>query len=163
MRYTTKTEYGLVCLVYMAKHSSAELVTIKEIAEKEHFSPTYIEKIFQTLRSANIVNSHPGKQGGFSLARDPSEITLKEIIEALEGGTFDIFCEPEVREHIVCTHFCMCGVRPVWAKTKEMLDHFFNSITLEMVAKEEKEAKPLIAAKGDLEGESYEQKSRRAD
>lgn len=147
MRYTTKTEYGMVCLAYMARHTEEGYATIKEIVEKEHFSPTYIEKIFQSLRAANIVASHPGKQGGFSLARHPSQITLKEIIEALEGQTFDVFCEPQVREHIVCTHMCMCGIRPIWSKTKELLDKFYGSVTLEMIAKEEKESGAFIAAR----------------
>lgn len=146
MRYTTKTEYGLVCLAHMARHASQGPVAIKEITEKEHFSPAYIEKIFQSLRSAHIVTSHPGKQGGFSLSRPPSQITLKEIIEALEGHTFDVFCEPDVREQIVCTHFCMCGVRPLWAKTKELLDNFYGSITLEMLAQEESEARASMGS-----------------
>ncbi len=137
MRYTTKTEYGLVCLVYLARHAPEGSVTVKEIAQKERFSAAYIEKIFQVLRAANIVDSHAGNQGGFSLSRPAAQITLKEIIEALEGHTFDVFCEPEVRDQIVCTHFCMCGVRPVWAKTKEILDHFYGSITLETLAKKE--------------------------
>jgi Rrf2 family protein len=128
----------------MARNGGADSMTIKEIAEKEHFSPDYIEKIFQILRASDIVVSRLGKQGGFSLSRPPSQITMKEIIEALEGQTFDVFCEPEVREHIVCTHFCMCGVRPVWAKTKALLDNFYGSITLEMIAKEEGIAKTLI-------------------
>lgn len=135
MRYTTKTEYGLVCLAHLARQGVGESLTIKEIAEKEQFSPAYIEKIFQGLRDADIVLSHSGKQGGFTLARDPSQINLKEIIEALEGQTFDVFCEPEVREHIVCTHFGLCGLRPVWAKTKDLLDQFYHSVTLEMIAK----------------------------
>ena len=148
MRYTTRTEYGLVCLAYMARHASANSnsVAVKEIAEKEHFSPTYIEKIFQGLRAANIVVSHAGKQGGFSLARPPAQITLKEIIEALEGQTFDVFCEPQVRDHIVCTHFCMCGVKPIWQKTKELLDEFYGSVTLETIAREEKDTRALISA-----------------
>src|SRR5688572_24857006 len=114
MRFTTKTEYGLICLIYMARNSSADLVTIGEIVKKEGFSPTYIEKILQKLRAKNIVISHQGKQGGYALARKPSEITLKEIIEALEGDTFDIFCEPNIREEIVCTHFSLCGLKPIW-------------------------------------------------
>lgn len=152
MRFTTKTEYGLVCLIYMARHPADGVISIKEIIKKEHFSTTYIEKILQKLRSANIVVSHQGKQGGYALARHPSQITLKEIIEALEGGhtfevpTFGIFCEPLIRERIVCTHFSMCGLRPVWRKTKELLDHFYHSVTLEVIAKEESEVKHLVAA-----------------
>ncbi|MBI3999005.1 MAG: Rrf2 family transcriptional regulator [Candidatus Omnitrophica bacterium] len=152
MKFTTKTEYGLVCLIYMARDTSADMITIREIVKKERFSPAYIEKILQKLRSANIVVSHQGKQGGYALARHPSEITLKEIIEALEGGatfdiqTFGIFCEPSMREKIVCTHFSMCGLRPVWQKTKELLDNFYGSITLEMIVKEEHQVKNLVSA-----------------
>ena len=152
MKFTTKTEYGLVCLIYIARHSSADMVTIKEIVKNERFSATYIEKILQKLRAANIVVSHQGKQGGYALARPASQITLKEIIEALEGGatfdihTFGIFCAPAIREKIVCTHFSMCGLRPVWQKTKELLDQFYGSVTLEMIAKEEHQVKSLVAA-----------------
>ena len=153
MKFTTKTEYGLVCLVYMARQSPGHTVTIREIVQSERFSATYIEKILQKLRDANIVTSQQGKQGGFTLAKDPSQITLKEIIEALEGGstfdvnhnTFGVFCSPIIRERIVCTHFSMCGLRPVWNKTKELLDNFYGSVTLEMIVKEEHEVKNLVA------------------
>ena len=147
MRFTTKTEYGFVCLVYLAKNPEKHAVTIKEIAEKEHFSPAYIEKIMQTLRGAGIIDSHQGKEGGYTLARHPSQITLKEIIEALEGHTFEIFCEPQYREHIVCTHFCTCGISPVWQKTKKLLDNFFGSYTLEMMGQEASAASVSEAVK----------------
>ena len=150
MRYTTKTEYGLVSLAHLARKTFGDSLTSKELAETEKFSPTYIEKIFQGLRAAGIVTSHAGKQGGFSLARSASQINLKEIIDALEGHTFDVFCEPEVRDNIVCTHFGgICGVRPVWARTKELLDQFYGSLTLEMIAKGEYEAKASVAGATD--------------
>ena len=154
MKFTTKTEYGLVCLIYMARQPHSEMVTIKEIVKNERFSSTYIEKILQKLRAANIVVSHQGKQGGYALARLPSEITLKEIIEALEGGatfdiqTFGIFCDPVIRERIVCTHFSMCGLRPVWRRTKELLDQFYGSVTLEMIAQEEHQVKHFVHTNG---------------
>jgi Rrf2 family protein len=147
MRFTTRTEYGFVCLVFMAKNVSKSVVTVKEIAEKEHFSSTYIEKIMQGLRAANIVISHQGKEGGYSLARHSSQITLKEIIEALEGKTFEVFCEPKVREHIVCTHYCMCGISPIWEKTKKVLDDFFISVTLEAMVQESRSPQRLAGVK----------------
>jgi len=130
MKYTTKTEYGLQCLLYMAKNGGIQPITIKELAGAEHYSPSYVEKIFQNLRSSNIVTAQHGNQGGYALAKSPEEISLKEIIEALEGGTFDVFCEPETREHIVCTHYCECGVTPIWLEAKRRLDEYFESITL---------------------------------
>lgn len=154
MRFTTKTEYGLVCMIYMAKHADSQWITIKEIAEKEHYPVAYIEKILQALRQANLVVSHQGNQGGYSLAKKPSEITLKQVVDVLEGGTFEVFCEPEVREEIVCTHFCLCGVKPIWRKTKDLLDRFYGSITLEMLARNEEvesvmPAAPYFAVKPD--------------
>jgi len=139
MRFTTKTEYGLICLIYMAKHSELKFdpITIKELVAAERFPPAYTEKILQSLRSAKIVSSQHGNQGGYSLSRAPSEINLKEVIEALEGDTFEIFCEPDIRKDITCTHFPLCNVKPVWQKTKELLDRFYSSVTLEMLAKNE--------------------------
>src|SRR3989338_4254784 len=101
MRYTTKTEYGLICMVYMAKHHEKEWISIKEIAKEENYSVAYIEKILQALRQANLVISQLGNHGGYALARRTAEITLRHIIDALEGHTFDAFCEPQVREEIV--------------------------------------------------------------
>ncbi len=143
MRFTTKTEYGLVCMAYMAKHTQTTLMTIKEIAQKENYPVPYIEKILQALRQAGLVTSQQGNHGGYALARKPSEITLRQIIDALEGSTFEIFCAPETREDIVCTHFCLCGIKPVWRKTKQILDEFYDSITLEMLTKNEIEVQHM--------------------
>ena len=139
MRFTTRTEYGLVSLIYMARHSEMNLdpITIRELVTAEHYSPAYTEKIFQSLRAAKIVSAQHGNRGGYVLSRLPSQINLKEIVEALEGDTFEVFCEPEIRKEITCTHFPLCNVKPVWQKTKELLDHFYGSITLEMLAKNE--------------------------
>lgn len=137
MRFTTKTEYGLLCMIHLAKHPESHWVTIKEMSATENYPVAYLEKILQALKKSGLVLSHQGNQGGYALARRPSEITLKQVIEALEGGTFDVFCKPEIREDIVCTHFCLCGVKPVWRKTKQILDEFYGSVTLEMLTKNE--------------------------
>jgi Rrf2 family protein len=110
-------------------------VSIKEIVTAEQYSQAYTEKILQNLRTAGIVAAQHGNQGGYVLARHPSEITFKEIVEALEGHTFDVFCEPDIRKEITCTHFNLCGVKPVWQKTKDILDQFYASVTLDMMAK----------------------------
>ncbi len=138
MRFTTKTEYGLVCLIYMARHmegGKTEPCTIKELSGAEEFSPAYTEKILQSLRAAGIVTALHGNQGGYVLARPATEITVKEIIEALEGSTFDVFCEPDNRKEITCTHFSLCGIKPLWGKSREVLNQFYSSVTLDMLVK----------------------------
>ncbi len=146
MKFTTKTEYGLLCMIYMARQAERTCLSIKEIAAHENYPAPYIEKILQMLRQAQLVTSHHGNQGGYSLSRKPSEITLKQVIDALEGGTFKIFCAPQTREDIVCTHFCLCGVKPVWRKTKQILDEFYNSVTLEMMTQDEITMRKMLAA-----------------
>jgi len=146
MRFTKKTEYGIVSMIYMAHHGEKKCLSIKDIASHENYPAPYIEKILQALRKAKLVVSTHGKSGGYALAKPPSEITLKEVIDALEGGTFDVFCAPETRKNIVCTHFCLCGVKPVWRKTKDILDRFYGSVTLAMLTKDEIETKKFIAA-----------------
>ena len=146
MRFTTKTEYGIVCMVYLARHEADHFMTLKDIATHENYPAPYIEKILQALKKASLVVTHQGNQGGYRLARKPSQITLKEVIDALEGGTFEVFCEPDTREGIVCTHFCLCGIKPVWRKTKELLDTFYASITLEMMTRDEIATRKMLAA-----------------
>ena len=146
MKFTTRTEYGLLCMVHLAKHAEKGPLCIKDIAATENYPVPYLEKILQALRHAGLVTAHHGNRGGYTLARKPSEITLKEVIDALEGGTFDIFCAPDTREDIVCTHFCLCGVKPVWRKTKQLLDQFYGSVTLEMMTKDEIEMRRVLAA-----------------
>lgn len=150
MRFTTKTEYGVICLVRMAQQSG-ERVTIKDLVREEHYPIPYIEKILRSLRVGGIVESYQGNQGGYVLARPPSEITFKEIIDALEGDTFDVFCDPDARgESMICNHSALCQVAPVWRKTKELIDRFFASITLEMIANNEvdKAMLPIDFGKG---------------
>lgn len=135
MRFTTKTEYGLVCLIHMANKPEGQPITVREIVKGEGFSLTFTEKILQKLRTAGLVEALHGNQGGHILAKKPSEITLRQIVEALEGYTFDVFCEPKTRADIVCNHLHLCGLKPIWKKTKDLLDDFYGSITLETITR----------------------------
>jgi len=117
----------------MANNGHLHPVTVKEIVNEEHFSLTFTEKILQQLRKANLVESHQGHGGGYVLAKEPSKITLKEIVDCLEGQTFEVFCMPKTREEIICNHFSLCGLSPVWVTTKKILDDYYESVTLEML------------------------------
>ena len=138
MRLTTKSEYGLICLKYLCEHPGPAPISVTEIAEKEHLPKDYVEQILVKLRRAGIIQSVKGSHGGFVLARHPSEISLKHILESLEGDIFEVFCEPQVREKIVCEHyFSKCSVRPIWYRLRDLIDQFFEKITLEMLLREE--------------------------
>lgn len=154
MRYTTKTEYGVICLAHMAKKPWPGASTAKEIAEHEGFSVTFTEKILQGLRRAGIVTSQQGNKGGWTLTRPAAGISLKEIIEALEGSTFEAFCAPKRRKSIVCTHFSLCKLKPIWYKTQKTLDELYKTITLEAIAEDVMRPVPKIEFGANTRGKT---------
>ena len=147
MKFTAKTEYGLISLINLSKRYDKKVaVSLKELTQEEHYPKPFMEKIFRKLKRAGIVVAHPGKKGGFTLGRPPREINLKEILDALEGGTFKMYCEETSRHDVSCTHLCFCGMKPVWKKTKQLLDEFYAKMTLEGLSRNRAELDGITLA-----------------
>lgn len=85
MKFSKKSNYGLKGLLYLARKPENKAVLTSEVSEKQNIPPSFLTKIFQKLSKAGILRSHRGAKGGFFLAKKPGEITLKRIIETLEG------------------------------------------------------------------------------
>lgn len=85
MRLSTKGRYGLRALVDLAAHEEGEAVSLASTAQRQKLSLNYLEQVFGRLRRAGIVAGVKGSNGGFRLTRDMDEITVKEVLEALEG------------------------------------------------------------------------------
>lgn len=85
MRLSTKGRYGLRALVDLAAHEEGEAVSLAKTALRQKLSLNYLEQVFGRLRRAGIVAGVKGSNGGFRLTRDMDEITVKEVLEALEG------------------------------------------------------------------------------
>lgn len=85
MRLSTKGRYGLRALVDLATHEEGEAVSLARTAQRQKLSLNYLEQVFGRLRRAGIVAGVKGSNGGFRLTRDMDEITVKEVLEALEG------------------------------------------------------------------------------
>ena len=122
--------------------------TAKEIAEHGGFSVPFTEKILQGLRKTGIVSSQQGNRGGWTLARSPRKISLKEIVEALEGSTFEAFCDSKRRESVACKYFSVCKLKSIWYETKDILDNLYKKITLDQIARDMMGVKTT----GSLEG-----------
>ncbi len=86
MILSRKSRYGLRALIDLGKNSECGHVSLASIAERNHISAQYLEQIFAALRRAGIIRSVKGAQGGYFLAKDPSEITVAEILHALDGA-----------------------------------------------------------------------------
>jgi Rrf2 family protein len=136
MRFTTKAEYGIVALMHLARVPSGESHTAGQIAEAEGMSAEYVEKLLQRLRLFGLVESRRGALGGYILATEPEKITLRHVIEALEGGTFQAFCADDVREKIVCNHLSACGLGHIWTGLKDVVDGYLGGITLAQLMEE---------------------------
>lgn len=86
MKFSKKSRYGLIALIDLAVNSKSSHVALNSIAERNGISPQYLEQIFAALRRAGIVKSVKGPQGGYLLNHEAKEITVSEILEALEGN-----------------------------------------------------------------------------
>ena len=85
MKISTKGRYGIKALIDLVMNSENESVTLKTISKRQNISERYLEQIFSALRKSGIIIGRKGAQGGYTLAKDPKEITISEILRVLEG------------------------------------------------------------------------------
>ena len=134
MKVSTRGRYGLRALVDMAIHSGDAPISLVQVAIRQKISLNYLEQVFGTLRKAGIVNSIKGAGGGYKLARAAEEITVREVLEALEGK-FSIIDrvvgeeKDEIQEAIE---------ELVWSRIDTTVNTFLEQKTLKMLAEEYK-------------------------
>lgn len=122
----------------LALQYDKEAVSLNIIAERQKVSVNYLEQLIAPLRKKGFVISSRGAQGGYRLARDPAEITVKEILETLEGPLAPSACVIE-GEDDNCSNADYCVTRLLWERMRESLDEVVRSTTLaDMVADHER-------------------------
>ena len=126
MKLSTKGRYGARAALDLAIKYGSGLVMVREIAESQDISMRYLEHILNALRAAGIVKSTRGAKGGYELARSPSEITLGEIIRALEGPMDIVPCIGNND----CGRMSKCVMCEIWNEVKIAIDGVLDSITL---------------------------------
>ncbi|WP_010243094.1 RrF2 family transcriptional regulator [Acetivibrio cellulolyticus] len=129
MKISTKGRYGLEAIVDLAIHSAEGHVNLKSISERCGMSEAYILQIFLILRRAGIVDSIRGAQGGYVLAKEPSEITVGDVLTALEGPLAPVACVVTEAEH-TCERYGSCATRGFWESIMSALNDVANSITI---------------------------------
>jgi len=131
-------EYGLRCLVQVARHDPSQPMTTQEIALGEGLGPEYVAKIMGTLRMRGLVVSTRGAAGGYRLARPADQIGVWEAIEALGGEFFpEGFCDCHPGRRRECVHVTDCSVRAVWRRVEGTLQAALNAISLEDLRRDE--------------------------
>ena len=139
MRITSQEEYGFRCIWQLAAHGESKCVTISEIASQEGLSMAYVTKLLGILKKNGLVESVRGVHGGYKLERDASEITLSEILQALDGVLLDPnFCQCFPGNEEECVRFNgSCSLRSVWSVLAEHIEGVLQGITLKDLVEQE--------------------------
>ncbi|HEY7933075.1 MAG TPA: Rrf2 family transcriptional regulator [Solirubrobacteraceae bacterium] len=123
MMFSTKAEYGVRVMVELARREGKEPVPLAEIAEHDGLPLAYLEHLVARLRKAGLVDSRRGSRGGYMLARAPEEITMAEVVEALEGSIAPIECISQASDgSIVCSRESspdhVCPTKLLWTRVR---------------------------------------------
>ena len=124
MKISTKGIYALEAMIELASRNTA-CVSIRDIAAARNCSVKYLEQIFKQLKKAQLLISIRGKDGGYQIAKDPEEITAKDIILAVEEKLDPVVCLSHT-----CTRSGICRTQPVWIGMQEQIYKVLESKTL---------------------------------
>ena len=157
MMFSTKAEYGVRVMVQLARRAGEEPVPLAEIAAHDGLPLAYLEHLVARLRKAGLLDSRRGSHGGYMLARPSSEITMAEVVEALEGSIAPIECISEAADgSIICSREAadpaapahVCPTKLLWTRVRGSIVQTLQQTTLADLAL----GQPLGAA-GALTGD----------
>ncbi|MCB0832220.1 MAG: Rrf2 family transcriptional regulator [Bacteroidetes bacterium] len=131
MKFTTQEEYGLRCLIQIAKHQSEGGLTIPQISDSEGLSESNTAKLLRILRLGGIIESSRGQEGGYRLAKPADQINVSEVLNVLGGKLFeDDFCDKHSGFEKTCLHNSGCSVRSLWQTVQQAVDQILSNVTL---------------------------------
>lgn len=135
MKLSTRARYGTRTLVDLALHVENGPVLLREIAERQEISLSYLEHLIAPLISAGIIKSARGPQGGVWLARQAGEIKLSEVVTLLEGSIAPVQCVSSPEK---CRHSKSCVTRQLWSELHDAMNRTLESKTLQDLVQQHK-------------------------
>ncbi len=130
MKISTKGRYGLRILLDLALHDSGEPRLSRDIAGSQQISEKYLSRLIIALREAGLVRAIRGARGGFRLRKQPAEISLLEVVEAMEGPLSIVDC---VRCPAQCGRAEACATRSAWAEINTAIRDRMSRVTLQEI------------------------------
>ena len=131
MRISTRGRYGLRALLKLTLSDRGKPISIRELSSIEGISPEFLEQIFFRLRKSGIIKSTRGPGGGFQMDRDPAEVTVKNIFDAVGEEIALTPCTVDDGPHAPCSHENECLAHDMWVETANHINGYFESITLQ--------------------------------
>src|SRR5215212_755743 len=128
MQITRAGEYAVLGLMCLARRPAASVVMIDEVSREERIPKSFAAKIFQSLAKAGLVKSNRGTGGGFILLKQPGEVTVLHVIEAIEGKIAFQRCLEE--EEPKCEHFGGCALCGLFEQAQDRVKDVFSRTTL---------------------------------
>lgn len=151
MKLSTKGRYGLRAVLDLAINSETEAVALSAIAERQNISISYLEQLIAKLKKAGIVNSIRGAQGGYLLARKPEEISVGDILRALEGDLNIVDCAEIEGNGESCSGSDLCVTKYVWMRISDSINNTVNTMMLSELINESKKVRSEYGiSDGDL-------------
>jgi len=136
MKISTRTRYGARALTELASVYPQNMLSIKVLGERQHISPKYLEHIMRSFKAAGLVNAVRGMNGGFVLAKPPTEITLYDVFTVLEGSLAPVHCVDEPES---CALQSVCPTRETWVEMKQHIEAFLKKTTIFDLAERKKQ------------------------
>jgi len=131
MKFSAQEEYGLRCLLQIARLTGDSSMTIPEISKLEGLTQPHVAKLMMILRKGGFIKSTRGQSGGYTLAQSADKIVLGDVLNALGGRLYDEeFCGKHSGHHSICTHAIDCSVRSVWQIVQTAVDDVVYKISL---------------------------------
>ncbi|HSW38891.1 MAG TPA: Rrf2 family transcriptional regulator, partial [Acidobacteriota bacterium] len=136
MKISTKGRYGLQVMMDLVQNYGRGPIPVETIAGNQEISGKYIHQIVIDLRGSGLVRTVRGPHGGYELARDPSSITVRDVVTALEGNIAPVDC---VANMTFCSRAGQCAARDVWRDVASAIDGVLSGITMEQLSARQRE------------------------
>ena len=137
MKLSTKGRYGLRALIDLALYGEEEAVSIQSISARQQISDSYLEQLVRKLKKAGLVTSVRGAQGGYRLAQPAGEISVGDVLRALEGSIEAVSCG--VENNANCLGKDLCVARYVWEKVNKSIQETVDSIRISQLVEESRQ------------------------
>ena len=146
MMFSTKAEYGIRVMAHLARHDGSQPISLSSIADAEGLPLAYLEHLVQRLRKAGLVESRRGAHGGYTLARPASDVTMAEVVAALEGDIAPIECITADADGVLtCARegASPCPTKLLWTRVQGSIVRTLSEMTLDdLVLPTKKEPTP---------------------
>lgn len=128
MKISTKGRYALRMMIDLAENGTESYVALKDIAERQGVSKKYLEQIVPLLNKSGVLRTNRGYQGGYKLAKSPSEYTVGDILRITEGSIAPVACLDN--EPNMCERCGECKTLPIWGGLNKVISEYLDSITV---------------------------------